>query len=213
MDLIKIFRKILHGGFNLLRQWFPTDSAIREEQLSGDFQLRSNFYASFVRAGDLCFDIGANVGNRVGPLLYVGARVVAVEPQPYCYTLLRKKYGRKIKLVTKGLGEKESVQDFYISSAHTISSFSKEFVDNMGKGRFKNYTWEPPIKIKITTLDKIIKKYGLPVFIKIDVEGYELEVLKGLSSPIRMISFEYTVPEQTNKVIECIQQIEKNREI
>ena len=62
----------------------------------------------------------------------------------------------------------------------------------------------------MTTLDILIEKFGVPKFIKIDVEGYELEVLKGLSHSIHLISFEYTVPEQIDKVIDCINQIEKH---
>ena len=59
----------------------------------------------------------------------------------------------------------------------------------------------------MTTLDKLIEEYGNPVFIKIDVEGFEFEVLKGLSKPVKMLSFEYTVPEQTNIAIECIKKL------
>jgi hypothetical protein len=55
----------------------------------------------------------------------------------------------------------------------------------------------------------LIEKYGIPQFIKIDVEGYELEVLKGLSHPINAISFEYTVPEQAEKLVTCIKRIEE----
>ena len=62
----------------------------------------------------------------------------------------------------------------------------------------------------MTTLDQLIRSYGVPSFIKIDVEGYELEVLKGLTSSVNMISFEYAVPEQTTKLIDCIDRIEKN---
>ena len=61
----------------------------------------------------------------------------------------------------------------------------------------------------MTTLDKLIEKYGEPVFIKIDVEGFELEVLKGLTRPVKLLSYEYTVPEQIDRVIECMEQIQK----
>jgi FkbM family methyltransferase len=181
-----------------------------KEEESEDFQKRSTFYASFVQKGALCFDVGANLGNRVGPLLSAGARVVAVEPQENCYKALRNKFGTKIDIVTKGLGAEPGIKDFYISNAHTISSFSEEFVEVVKDGRFKEYNWNKTIKVEITTLDALVEKYGTPAFIKIDVEGYELEVLKGLSSPIDMISVEYMVPEQAAKVVECIEQIEKN---
>lgn len=170
---------------------------------------REDFYRLLVCKNDLVFDVGANLGNRVQPLLNIGARVVAVEPQRQCYKSLRYIFGNKIELVTMGLGSKEEIKDFYIANAHTISSFSTEWIESVKRGRFKNYTWAKPIKVQITTLDRLIKKYGTPKFIKIDVEGYELEVLKGLTHAINIISFEYTVPEQTEKAIDCITQIGK----
>ena len=151
----------------------------------------------------------AHYGNRTQPLLNIGASVVAIEPQKKCYEYLEKKFGNAIQLVTKGLGEKEAIEDFYVASASTISSFSKDWIDAVKQERFKSYTWSAPVKIPITTLDKLIEKYGKPHFIKIDVEGYELEVLKGLTQAINWISFEYTVPEQTQKAIDCILQIQK----
>jgi hypothetical protein len=53
----------------------------------------------------------------------------------------------------------------------------------------------------------LIEEFGVPQFIKIDVEGYELKVLKGLTQPVEMISFEYTTPECTAQCIECIKRI------
>ena len=206
-----LIRKLLGERFyHRLHRWWRRDEIIRKEKENPEFLRRATFYSSFIGKSELCFDVGANIGNRVGPLLSLGARVVAIEPQEYCYTLLKQKYRDQIELVTEGLGEREEVKDFYISNAHTISSFSEEFVDSVKNGRFKEYTWNNPIQVKITTLDALIKKYGCPEFIKIDVEGYELEVLKGLTRPVKMISFEYMVPEQTAKITACIEQIEKN---
>jgi FkbM family methyltransferase len=175
-----------------------------------ELQKRKDFYQNFVSPGDLCFDVGANMGNRIAPLLNIGARVLAVEPQQPCYDFLKSKFGNKIILVTKGLCEEECVRQFHISNASTISSFSDEWINSVKNDRFKEYNWDKTIDVEMTTLDNLIKQHGVPAFIKIDVEGYELEVLKGLSRPIKMISFEYTVPEQTQKVIDCITTIEKN---
>lgn len=171
---------------------------------------RKAFYQTFIRENDLCFDVGANIGNRITPLLQIGARVVAVEPQKSCYSFLKYKFGKKISLVKKGLCEKECIRQFHIATENTISSFSEEWINTVKQGRFKESDWNTSIDVQMTTLNHLIEAYGIPVFIKIDVEGYELEVLKGLSKPIKMISFEYNVPEQTNKILECIQVIESN---
>lgn len=177
-------------------------------------RIRQEFYNKFINPNDLVFDIGANNGNRVRPLLNIGAKVVAVEPQKECQNILKRKFGNKIRIVPMGLGETEEIKDFFISNGHTLSSFSKEWIQSVKEDRFKDYTWDKSIKIKITTLDKLIEEYGLPKFIKIDVEGYELEVLKGLTCAVDLVSFEYTVPEQIQRAIDCISQIEKyNSEI
>ena len=173
------------------------------------FLNRNKLYSSFLKEGDLSFDVGANIGNRVRSLLSIGAKVVAIEPQKSCSKYLKYKFGKKIEIISKGLGDKEEVKDFYISSANTLSSFSNEWIDIVKSERFKQHNWKKKVKTEMTTLDKLIEKYGIPKFIKIDVEGYELEVLKGLTKPIGMISFEYTVPEQVDKVIDCIKQILK----
>lgn len=174
-----------------------------------EFAKRKHFYSSFVKKDDLCFDVGANIGNRIIPLLQIGARIVAVEPQESCYKYLEYKFGKKIEIVKKGLGEIKSIKEFHISEYSVISSFSDEWIDSVKNGRFKGEKWNKTVKVEMTTLDNLIEKYGLPVFIKIDVEGYESEVLSGLSKSVGMISFEYTVPEQSHKAMKCIDQLEK----
>jgi FkbM family methyltransferase len=193
-----------------LRKIFPSKMQKEAAQLvKEDTKRRSDFYATFIDSGDLCFDVGANMGNRIEPLLLIGAKVVAVEPQSDCYHYLKEKFGKKISIVSKGLGETEGVKKFYVSNTSTLSSFSPEWIESMKAERFNEYTWNEGIDITVTTADKLINTFGVPSFIKIDVEGYELEVLKGLTQPIKMISFEYTVPEQTEKIIQCIDQIAK----
>jgi FkbM family methyltransferase len=213
--MIKILKSIL--GYNLAfrladwrKAWIPNKLQVSIKQNEKNERAkRERFYGSFINNGDLCFDVGANLGNRVAPLLTIGAKVVAVEPQEYCYKYLQYKFGKKIRIVKKGLGDSEIVQDFHISRYNVLSSFSTEWINSVKDGRFKGVDWDKVIKVKMTTLDNLIAEFGLPEFIKIDVEGYELNVLKGLSKSVKMISFEFTVPEQTAKAIACIDQIEK----
>jgi hypothetical protein len=58
--------------------------------------------------------------------------------------------------------------------------------------------------VKMTTLDLLIQEYGVPDYVKVDVEGYELEVLRGLTHPVRMISFECNLPEFCQESTECL---------
>ena len=69
------------------------------------FRRMDAFYARIIRPGDLCFDLGAHVGNRVRSWRALGARVVAVEPQPALVRVLRLLYGRdpKVSIVEAGI--------------------------------------------------------------------------------------------------------------
>lgn len=197
----QLIKKIL--GEELTNKVRPYVNEIKEKK-------RTHFYSQFIKEGDLCFDIGANIGSRTKPFLNLKAKVIAVEPQESCYKILEEKFGDNITIVKKGVGDQEGEKNFYIADSPLISSFSEDWIDDVKKKRFKDYTWNEPVKTEITTLDTLIREFGKPAFIKIDVEGYELEVLKGLTQPVKALSFEYTVPEQTDLAIECIRQIEKN---
>ena len=160
------------------------------------------FYSRFIHKGDLCFDVGAHTGNRTEIFLRLGAKVIAVEPQEDCINQLRKKFNKepRLTLVNKGLSDKKGDLTLYIcEDATTISTFS----DKWKIGRFSNYKWKKTNLVPVTTLDNLIKEFGLPVFCKIDVEGFEFQVLKGLSQPIPYISFEFT-REFFNNAESCI---------
>ena len=168
-----------------------------------------SFYGQFIRQGDLCFDVGANVGNRTEVFLKLGARVVAIEPQADCIRGLQRQVGRNanVRLLQKGLGAKPGQKELFISDAHTISSVSKEWISAVrDSGRFAAYRWDRSQLITMTTLDLLIESYGVPAFCKIDVEGAELTVLKGLSKPIKALSFEFT-PEFVASTLGCIEHL------
>lgn len=169
---------------------------------------QKELYSLFVKPNSLCFDVGANVGNRTAIFLELGAKVVMVEPQKECYEALEKRFPN-LPLIKKGLGEKESTEKLYVSDVSLISSFSKSHVDQMQEDRFKGANWDKTIDIEMTTLDNLIKEHGVPDFCKIDVEGYEYDVLKGLSQPLKSLSIEYIVPENKEVVLNCIQHLSK----
>ncbi len=166
-----------------------------KEENSEEFILRKNFYAQFLKKGDTYFDIGANYGNRISPIqkLEMGI-IVAVEPQKKCCDYLREKY-KNITVLQKGVGAIAGKQTFYLSDESVLSSFSKDFIAKTGDTRFSGNTWKGTEEIEIITMDNLIQTYGVPHFVKVDVEGFEPEVFKGLSVPLKVVSFEYTVPE------------------
>lgn len=155
----------------------------------------SQFYAQFIHPGDLCFDIGAHVGSRLRAWIPLGARIIAVEPQPECMRLLRFWFGDQpsLTLVEQAVGATPGIAELWISPrTPTVTSLSSDWIATVQNYRgFGQVRWEYAISVPVTTLDQLIAAHGLPAFCKIDVEGHELEVLRGLTQPIRALSFEY----------------------
>jgi FkbM family methyltransferase len=150
------------------------------------------FYRRFVARDALCFDVGANIGNRSDLFLALGARVVAIEPQPECAQALRERFGDLIELVEAALGATCGDAELHVASYHTLSSLSPEWIEAVrGSGRFAEFSWDESLVVPMLTLDELIGRHGLPSFCKIDVEGHELEVLKGLHRALPALSFEY----------------------
>ncbi len=167
------------------------------------------FYSRLVGEGDLCFDIGANVGDRTETFVRLGATVVAVEPQDVCVRRLKERYGNSgsVRIVQKALGEKEGQAEMMLSNAHGLSSLSRGWIESVkASGRLSHYRWDRSVTVPVTTLDRLIEEYGQPVFCKIDVEGFEFEVLKGLSRPIKVISLEYS-PEFLDPAIRSVRRL------
>ena len=157
------------------------------------FIRRIRFYSKFVKKGDLCFDIGAHYGSYTRFLLRIGTKVVCVEPQRECLKKIYETYGKnkKVIIIGKAVGEKEQFSELFISeSSNYISTLSNKWRE---KSRFSNnFKWTKTQKVEVTTLDNLIQEYSLPKFCKIDVEGFEFEVLKGLTKIIPIICFEFT---------------------
>ena len=153
------------------------------------------FYSQFIKEGELVFDVGANVGSRSKLFLNLGAKVVAFEPQPeLCEHLTQHlKLHKRFTLMPIGLSSYPSVVKLRISDAHVLSSMSNRWIESTTQsGRFSSYNWDKSIDVKVDTLDNMLTKFGVPKFIKIDVEGYEFEVLVGLSHPVKYLSLEFT---------------------
>jgi FkbM family methyltransferase len=126
----------------------------------------ARFYAQFVRPGDLCFDVGAHVGNRLWALSKVGARVVALEPHPDCMRLLRRWYGRyaNVELVELAVGAEPGTRALFISErTPTVSTISTDWIAAVkATPGFTRVRWDRTIPARVATLDELIGCYGPP---------------------------------------------------
>jgi FkbM family methyltransferase len=153
-------------------------------------------YAQFLKPGMLAFDIGSHVGDRIGSFRRMGARVVALEPQPLCARAIAAIYDGDgdVALVQSACGPKPGTLQLHINSANpTVTTASADFVKAAdGAGGWEGQKWDKVIEVPVTTLDALIATYGRPDFVKIDVEGFEGDVLAGLSHRLPALSFEFT---------------------
>jgi FkbM family methyltransferase len=153
-------------------------------------------HARFLNSGDLAFDIGAHVGDRVASFRRLGARVVAVEPQPALARVLRLIYAwdSGVTIEPVAVGQREGKIELKLNLPNpTVATASEDFikaaVDAPG---WEAQRWTRTVEVPMTTLDALIARHGFPRFVKIDVEGFEDEVIAGLSHPLPALSLEFT---------------------
>ena len=154
--------------------WFKGDQRIRDAV---------EFHKNLSLENKLVFDIGANRGQSSEVYLKLGARVVAFEPQTNLHKEILQtcRHNPKLTIEPLGLGATEEDRKFFMTSYDQVASLRDDWVgDRVGE-----------TTISVSTLDSQIKKFGVPHYCKIDVEGWELEVVEGLNQPIPLISFEY----------------------
>ena len=171
--------------------------------------LRLTFYKQFVNQGDLVFDVGANEGNRAKLFYEIGAKIVAVEPQSGCADFLQEVFRgvSGFHLERKALGASVGNAEMRISDSEVLSSLSDDWIRTVKEsGRFSHRNWNRTEIVEVDTIDNLISKFGSPSFIKIDVEGFEAQVMAGLSSAIKGLSMEF-IPEYPEGTMRCVKRL------
>ena len=168
---------------------------------------KSHDVLKLLNSGDLFFDIGAHLGEKSKKILDKNLRIVMLEPLPQCVKQLKKNFknNKNVEILEKAVGKTVGNMTLEVNSKMpTISTMAKHWKN----GRFSNQKWDQIISVEVTTLDYLIKIYGLPSYIKIDVEGFEHDVLLGLSQKAGIISFEFT-SEFLDQSIKCLNHLKK----
>jgi FkbM family methyltransferase len=163
------------------------------------------FYRGVLSPGELVFDVGAHVGSRTRAMRAAGARVVALEPQQPFAGFLRRTLPRDVTLVEAAAGPAEAEAEMAISSRHpTVSTLDAALVAGASRAAgFEHVRWDRRQRVRVVTLDALIGRFGVPAYVKIDVEGFELDVLRGLTQPVPLLSVEFlpAYPALTRPVI------------
>lgn len=168
------------------------------------------FYSQFVTRDSLCFDAGAHAGNRVRCWRQLGARVIAIEPQPDFVRLLTWLYGRDrgVEIVPSAVGRGAGSAELLVSErTPTVTTLSREWVEGVKRDpRFASVNWSAGARVEVVTLESLVERFGVPAFVKIDIEGFEAEALAGLATPVRAVSFEY-LPAAREIALECLDRL------
>ena len=177
----------------------------------GQIRRLRRMYQGFIRPGDCCFDIGAHAGSRVRAWLGLGARILAVEPQPLFANLLERWYGGNphVTVLQKAVGAEPGSATMLISRrTPTVSTLSQDWAARVAaEPSFAGVRWDADQVVEVTTLDQLVADWGMPAFCKIDVEGYEPQVLAGLTFPLPQLSFE-VIPAVRERALACIERLE-----
>jgi FkbM family methyltransferase len=177
-----------------------------------DFLPDKNLYKSIgISSAKLIFDLGANKGHKTDVFQQTGAKVVVLEPDSYCFNVLSTRFqtNKRVVLINKAVSDEVGKEELFVleegNVLNTINSKWKSIVEHPVNDRFEmSRTFRRSYSVETLTIDNLIDTYGVPDFIKIDVEGNEWRVLSRLSHPIRILSFEANLPEFLEETLNCM---------
>ena len=181
------------------------------EHFPGRTRRMTEFYRGIVEAGDLCFDVGAHLGNRARVLAALGCRVVAVEPHPYLAGYLRKKFvaDSSVLVEENAVAATAGVATLYHAPHNlTISSLKLDWPETLAGRPSKTRGFSEGVTVAAVTLGDLIAKHGVPKYLKLDIEGADVEVLSTLTAPLDIVSFEH-VPHLHAQTAQAVAILEK----
>jgi FkbM family methyltransferase len=192
--------------------------SVANRRIIDDRKKELDFYRDLLggfREGDVIFDIGANQGYKVDIFLRLGANVIAVEPDESNQAILKEKFlsyrfkKKQLTIVPKAVSDTNAIETFWIeapgSAKNTLSQKWATILEDDGQRFGEKLNFGVSKDVETITMEQLNIEYGVPLFIKIDVEGHELSVLRGMTRPVPYLSFEVNLPEFRPEGLECIQ--------
>ena len=192
--------------------------ALADRTIIDDRRKELEFYRRVLEGfneGDLIFDVGANQGYKTDIFLRLGAKVVAAEPDETGQEILRQKFLRHrvkkkpLTIVGKAVSDRTSIQTMWVdtpgSAKNTLSEKWAETLRGDGSRFGEKLGFSECKEIETISMDQLVTAHGSPFFVKIDVEGHELSVLRGMREPVPYLSFEVNLPEFRDEGLECVQ--------
>jgi FkbM family methyltransferase len=188
-------------SFGLYRQARALQRYLNKSEME-TYLSDKKFYSQLIpQAPALCFDVGANIGRMTEVLLTLGHNVVAFEPQPECVREIKARsspFKRRLQIQQSALGSNPGTESMFVRESSAQTSLRPAW-----EGKVTG-----TVQVPVSTLDIAIERFGLPYYCKIDVEGWELHVLQGLSQPIPLLSFEYHQEEdKMNEAFACLERL------
>ena len=222
LSLLKLINKILKNFVKILNNIqklkgvYTITELLKQLNAYNDNKIHllklKNFYSNIFNKPKLIFDIGCNVGDYTKTFLKFSDFVVAVDPNIEVINQLKNSTvdiisKKKLKILNVAISNQIGEVKLYINSSRTVSSINKKWQKSVLPEMFPHvYNVNTKI-VKSTTLDNLVKEFGIPDYIKLDIEGGELNAFIGLNQPINILSFETTLPIFHDETIKILHKI------